>query len=119
MEVALGLAGQGRLPRQGYPVLKISSCFQSLCPVGEARHQKDARKVKRHGQDCGSGEGKSQRAKGFPLFCSMGFFQTRFSGRMEALMLSSVLDVLLHCTLVNPSVQHLRVLHSHATSLQS
>lgn len=57
--------------------------------------------------------------KGLPTFCSIGVTQTRFSGRMEALMLSSVLDVLLHRTLVNPSVQHLWVLHSHATPPQS
>lgn len=58
MEVALGLAGQ----------CSESARFQSLCSVGKARHRKDAKKVKGHGQDCGSGEGKCQRAKGFPLF---------------------------------------------------
>lgn len=98
----------------GWPVLRISS-FPKPLLCGESQAPKGCQKSKRTWAGLWEWGREVPESKGLPTFCSIGVSQMGFSGRMEALMLSSVLDVLLHRTLVNPSVQHLWVLHSFPT----
>lgn len=71
-------------------------------------------KYKDMGRTVGVGKGSAREQRASHFLQYRCFPAGVFRG-MEALMLSSVLDVLLHRTLVNPSVQHLWVLHSFPT----
>lgn len=93
-----------------------------FCLVGKTRHQNDAEEVKRCGQTWwwpkGVGKGSPREHRVACFFAIRVFSQVRFSGRMETLILSGVLDAFLH-TGLNPQGSVLGCSASYATPPQS